>query len=128
MYGENQYAVRVLRAGASGYLTKESAPELLVRAIHTVADGGKYVSPTVAESLLNLMDSDADQPLHAMLSDREFQVMRFIAEGHSVTEIAEMLSLSVKTISTYRSRVLDKMNMKSNAELVHYALKNEIIK
>lgn len=127
MYGEEQYAVRVLRAGASGYLTKESAPDQLVNAIRKVADGRKYVSPAVADSLLNLIDGDADQPLHATLSDREFQVMRFLASGKSVTEIAELLALSVKTVSTYRSRVLEKMNMTSNAELARYALSHELI-
>lgn len=127
MYGENQYAMRVLKAGASGYLTKESAPDELVAAIRRVASGRKYVSPSVATTLLDLLDGDADQPLHASLSDREFQVMRLLASGKSVTEIADMLSLSVKTISTYRARVMEKMNMNSNAELALYALKNEII-
>lgn len=127
MYGENQYAMRVLKAGASGYLTKESAPDELVTAIRRVASGRKYVSPSVATTLLDLLDGDADQPLHASLSDREFQVMRLLASGKSVTEIAEMLSLSVKTISTYRARVMEKMSMNSNAELALYALKNEII-
>lgn len=127
MYGENQYAMRVLKAGASGYLTKESAPDELVTAIRRVASGRKYVSPSVATTLLDLLDGDADQPLHASLSDREFQVMRLLASGKSVTEIADMLSLSVKTISTYRARVMEKMSMNSNAELALYALKNEII-
>jgi DNA-binding NarL/FixJ family response regulator len=127
MYGEEQYGVRVLRAGASGYLTKESAPDQLVKAIRKVAGGGKYVTTTVADRLLELIDTDTDQPLHATLSDREFQVMRLLASGESVTAIAEKLALSVKTVSTYRARVLEKMNMKSNAELAHYALKFELI-
>ena len=127
MYGEEEYGVRVLRAGASGYLTKESAPELLVNAIRKVAAGGKYVSPAMADSLIHLLDTDPNQPLHASLSDREFQVMKMLASGKSVSDIAEMLSLSAKTISTYRTRVLDKMNLSSNAELAHYALKHELI-
>lgn len=127
MYGEEQYGVRVLRAGAAGYLTKESAPDQLVKAIRKVAGGGKFVTTTVADRLLELIDTDTDQPLHATLSDREFQVMRLLASGESVTAIAEKLALSVKTVSTYRARVLEKMNMKSNAELAHYALKYELI-
>jgi DNA-binding NarL/FixJ family response regulator len=127
MYGEEQYGVRVLRAGASGYLTKESAPDQLVKAIRKVAGGGKYVTTTVADRLPEMIDTDTDQPLHATHSDREFQVMRLLASGESVTAIAEKLALSVKTVSTYRARVLEKMNMKSNAELAHYALKFELI-
>lgn len=127
MYSEQQYAVRVLRAGASGYLTKESAPEQLVEAIRKVAAGGKYVSAAVADALLGLLDADPDQPLHATLSDREFQVMRLLASGKSVSDIADMLSLSVKTVSTYRARVLEKMSLGSNAELAQYALRNELI-
>lgn len=127
MHAEDQYAVRVLRAGASGYLSKEGAPEELIKAIRRVADGGRYVSPEAAELLLNHLEGDADAPLHERLSDREFEVMRMLAEGASVKEIGEDLSLSVKTVSTYRSRILEKMNMKSNAELTHYAIKNELI-
>jgi DNA-binding NarL/FixJ family response regulator len=127
VHPEDQYALRVLRAGAAGYLTKDSAPNKLVEAIRKVADGGKYLSSAVAEQLLFQIDADADQPLHATLSDREFQVMRFLAEGMSVTEIAEKLSLGVKTISTYRARLLDKMQMSSNAELARYALENDLI-
>lgn len=127
MHSEDQYALRVLRAGASGYLTKESAPDQLVKAIRRVAEGGKYVSPAVAESLLLHLDPHAEGPLHTRLSDREFQVMRMLAAGRTPTEIAEALSLSVKTISTYRARVLEKMNMKSNADLTHYAIKNDLI-
>ena len=127
MHDEDQYAVRMLRAGASGYLTKETAADKLVEAIRRVAEGGKYMSPAVAESLLNRLESKTEGPLHEMLSDREFQVMRLLASGKTATEIGEMLSLSVKTVSTYRARVLEKMNMKSNAELTHYAIKNELI-
>lgn len=127
MHAENQYAVRVLKAGAAGYLTKESAPEELVRAIRRIAGGGKYMSPAVAEALLFHLDADATGPLHATLSDREFQVMRLLASGKTVSEIAGELALSVKTISTYRTRVLEKMHMRSNAELTHYAIKNDLI-
>lgn len=127
VHPEDQYALRVLRAGASGYLTKESAPDQLVSAIRTVAEGGKHLSSAVTEQLLFQLDGDADQPLHARLSDREFQVMRLLAQGMSVTEIAEKLSLGVKTISTYRARLLEKMQMKSNAELARYALENDLI-
>lgn len=127
MHAEDQYAVRMLRAGAAGYLTKESAAEKLVEAIRRVAGGGKYMSAAVAETLLNRLDSNREGPLHEALSDREFQVMRLLASGKTATEIGEMLSLSVKTISTYRTRVLEKMNMKSNAELTHYAIKNNLI-
>ncbi|RMF63428.1 MAG: DNA-binding response regulator [Bacteroidetes bacterium] len=127
MYGEEQYGVRVLRADASGYLTKEKTADELVKAIRKVAGGGRYVSAAMAESLLDLLDADPDLPLHATLSDREFQVMRMLAEGKSVSEIAEMLALSVKTVSTYRARVLEKMNMKSNAELARYALEHDLI-
>ncbi|GAB5520500.1 MAG: response regulator transcription factor [Rhodothermales bacterium] len=127
VYPENQYAVRVLRAGASGYLNKDSAPELLVKAIRRVAQGRRYVSPAVAEELLEQLDADVQGPLHKRLSDREFQVLQMIASGKTVTEIADILALSVKTVSTYRSRVLDKMNLKNNAELTHYAIKNELV-
>lgn len=127
VHSENQYAVRVLKAGASGYLTKESAPDQLVAAIRRVADGKRYLSPTAADLLIDVLDGDADQPLHAKLSDREFQVLKLLASGKSVNEIGEMLSLSVKTISTYRSRVMEKMNMGSNAELARYALENDLI-
>ncbi len=127
MHDEDQYAVRVLRAGASGYLTKESAADQLVKAIRRVAGGGKYMSEAVAESLLDRLDAGTEGPPHEALSDREFQVMRLLASGKTATEIGEMLSLSVKTISTYRARVLEKMNMKTNAELTHYAIKNNLI-
>ncbi|MEM1096848.1 MAG: response regulator transcription factor [Bacteroidota bacterium] len=127
IYPEEQYAVRVLRAGASGYLNKDSAPELLVKAIRRVADGRSYVSPAVAEQLLDRLDAGVEGPLHKRLSDREFQVLQMIASGKTVTEIADTLALSVKTISTYRSRLLDKMSLKNNAELTHYAIKNELV-
>lgn len=125
MHPEDQYAIRVLRAGASGYLTKESAPDHLVKAIRKVAGGGKYISPHLAEKLAFSLES-IDRPLHEILSDREFQVMRLIASGKTVKEIGEELSLSVKTISTYRTRILEKMKMKNNAEITHYMIKKEL--
>ena len=126
---EDQYALRVLRAGAAGYLTKESASDELVTAIRKVAAGGRYVSPSLAERLaaeLNNGDAD-DKPRHRSLSDREYEVMRMIAAGHSVSEIAEELALSVKTISTYRARILGKMNMTKNADLIRYGLSHGLI-
>ncbi len=127
MYPEEQYAVRVLRAGASGYLTKESAPEELVGAIRKVAQGKKYISPTLAETLIENLDIDAEKPMHQALSDREYQVLCMIASGKKVGEIAEALSLSVKTISTYRTRILEKMRLKNNAELTLYAVEQRLV-
>jgi two-component system invasion response regulator UvrY len=127
MHAEEQFAVRLLRSGAAGYLNKESAPEELVKAIRKVVAGGKYVSPTLAEKLAFEIDSDSEKLLHETLSDREFQVMRMMASGKTVKEIADELSLSVKTISTYRSRILEKMNLRTNAELIHYAIQNMLI-
>lgn len=127
MHPEEQYAVRVLKAGAAGYLTKESAPDELITAIRRVARGGKYVSSTLAEKLAFDLEHDTMQPLHKTLSDREYQVMCMIASGKRVKEIAEELCLSVKTISTYRSRILEKMDMKNNAELTHYAIKEGLV-
>ena len=127
MHAEEQFAVRLLKAGAAGYLNKESAPEELVKAIRKVVSGGRYVSPALAEKLAFEIDSDSDRLLHDSLSDREFQVMRMMASGRSVKEIATELSLSVKTISTYRARILDKMNLRTNAELIHYAIQNQLI-
>lgn len=124
MYPEDQYAVRFIRAGASGYLTKESAPDELITAIRRITSGRKYITSSLAEKLADEVEPDAEKPLHNTLSDREYEVFRLIASGKTVTEIAEALSLSVKTISTYRSRILEKMRMKTNAELMHYALKH----
>ena len=128
MYPEEQYAVRVLKAGASGYLTKESAPEELVKAIRKVKNGGKYISSSLAEKLAFNISVDSNKMVHELLSDREFQVMCMIASGKTVSEIADELSLSVKTVSTYRYRILDKMNLNNNAELTHYAFENNLIK
>ncbi len=127
MHPENQYAVRALRSGASGYLTKQSAPAQLVNAIRQVTQGKKYVTPGVAEELANHVVRDSDQPTHHELSNREYQTMCFIASGRTLTEIAEQLSLSVKTVSVYRARVLEKLQLKNNAELTHYAIKNNLV-
>lgn len=127
MYPEEQYAVRALKAGASGYLTKESAPQELIQAIQRIASGRKYITPTLAEKLAYNFDKDYEKPLHEILSDREFQVMRLLAVGKTVKEIGEELFLSIKTVSTYRSRILEKMEFKNNAELIHYSIKNQLI-
>lgn len=127
MHSEDQYAVRTLKAGAAGYLTKESASEELVNAIHKILRGGKYINASVAEKLVLNLNSATERPPHELLSDREYQVMSLIAMGKGVGQIAQELSLSVKTISTYRSRVLEKMNMKTNAELTHYAIQNNLV-
>jgi two-component system, NarL family, invasion response regulator UvrY len=127
MHAENQYAVRALRAGASGYLTKETASDTLLAAIGKVARGGRYVTPSLAEQLAARLHVDDAQPLHATLSDREFQVLRFLASGRTVGEIAAILSLSVKTISTYRARILEKTGLRNNAELMKYALEQGLL-
>src|SRR5437879_2770689 len=126
MHPEGQFAVRVLKRGASGYMTKESAPEELVSAIKKILAGGRYVSPSLAEKLATYLSDDQKSP-QEKLSDREFQVLRLIASGKMVSEIARELSLSVKTISTYRSRILEKMGMKNNAELMHYAMQHQLV-
>jgi two-component system invasion response regulator UvrY len=124
IYPEDQYAVRVLKLGAAGYLTKESVPEELVAAIRKVARGRKYVSNSLAEKLATDLEINAEKAPHENLSDREYQVMSMIASGKRLKEVAEELSLSIKTISTYRSRIMEKMNMRNNAELIRYALQN----
>jgi two-component system invasion response regulator UvrY len=127
MHPEDQYALRVLKAGAAGYINKESAADVLVNAVKKVVGGGKYVSPSMAEKLATVVGSDYDVQPHERLSDREFQVMCMIASGKRLKEIGEELCLSVKTVSTYRTRVLEKMDMESNAELTYYAVKNGLI-
>jgi two-component system invasion response regulator UvrY len=127
MYPEDQYAVRTIRAGAAGYLNKESAPEELVQAIRKVLHGGEYISASVADELVLHARHEDDQPLHKHLSDREYQVLCLIAAGKEVKEISTELALSAKTISTYRTRLLDKMNMKTNAELTYYAIQNRLV-
>lgn len=129
MHPEDQFAVRVLRAGGAGYLTKESAPQELVRAIKTIWKGGKYITPKAAELLAAhvYQHGDSEQPLHLALSDREYQVFGLIAAGRTITDISDQLALSVKTISTYRSRILTKLNLKTNADLARYAVQYRIV-
>jgi two-component system, NarL family, invasion response regulator UvrY len=127
MHAEDQYAVRALRAGAGGYLTKEAAPEKLVEAIRKITTGGRFISPDLADLLATELTGGADLPAHASLSDREFEVLRLIASGLTVGDIADRLALSVKTVSTYRTRILEKMRMKNNAELMHYVLTNRLL-
>lgn len=128
MHPEDQYAVRAMRSGASGYLTKNSAPEKLVEAILTLARGRRYITPELAESLAAAVTQPTDEQLpHQRLSDREFQTIRLIASGRKLAEIAEEMSISPKTVSVYRARILEKMGLRNNAELTHYALKHNLI-
>jgi two-component system invasion response regulator UvrY len=127
MYAEDQYAIRLMRAGASGYLTKDVAPEKLVGAIRQVVEGKKYITASLAELMLLEINSNQDKPLHATLSDREFQILKLIGSGKKVSEIASALSLSVKTISTHRAHILDKMKLKNNAELTFYVIQNGLL-
>jgi two-component system, NarL family, invasion response regulator UvrY len=127
MHPEEQYAVRVLRAGASGYLTKESAPDELIVAIRKISQGRKYITSSLAERLASEFEADSEKPLHDILSDREYQVLRMIAAGKTVKHIAKELSLSIKTVSTYRTRIMEKMNMKTNAEVMHYVIKHQLL-
>jgi DNA-binding NarL/FixJ family response regulator len=127
MHPEEQYAVRALRAGASGYLTKETAPEQLVTAVNKILQGGKYVSEMLAEHMASQLDRAGDRLPHEDLSDREFQIMRMLASGKTVTEIGTELALSAKTVSTYRTRVLSKMGFSNNADITRYAIQNELL-
>ncbi|MCL5037592.1 MAG: response regulator transcription factor [Chloroflexi bacterium] len=127
IHPEEQYAIRALKAGASGYVEKKTAPDELVKAIRKVYRGGKYVSSALAEKLAFHIVDGSEKALHLALSDREFQVLRMIATGKTVKEISEELFLSVKTISTYRSRILNKMKMKSNADIIRYAIEMDIV-
>lgn len=127
MYPEDQYAIRVLRSGASGYLTKECVPDELATAVRVVAQGRKYISPSLAERLALNLDVETKQEPHELLSDREYQVMCMLASGKSLTEISVSLSISVKTVSTYRSRVLEKMKLRNNSELTSYAIEYQLI-
>lgn len=127
MYPEDQFAVRAFRAGAAGYMTKESAPEELVQAIRKVVRGGKYVSPSLAEKLAAELGEYAERPPHEALSEREYHVLCLLASGKTVTQIAAEMSLSVKTISTYRARLLEKMRMKTNAEVTRYAIEHRLV-
>jgi two-component system invasion response regulator UvrY len=127
MHREDQYAIRALKAGAAGYLTKQSAPRELVTAIRQVAAGQKYVSAALAQALASQVGGDHEAPVHDTLSDREYQTLTMIASGKTVSEIAKELSLSVKTISEYRARLLMKMKLKNSAELTHYAIRNQLV-
>ncbi len=127
MHPEDQYALRVLKAGASGFLNKESATDELLEAVHKVLSGRKYISAAVAEKLAETMGDGGKGPTHDLLSDREMQVLQRIASGKTVSEIAEEISLSVNTISTYRTRILEKLNLNNNAELTRYALDNKLV-
>jgi DNA-binding NarL/FixJ family response regulator len=127
-YPEDQYAINILKAGASGFVPKDAPPESLVSAVLAATQGRRYVSPRVADRLAQgLSGPSADQPSHAALSEREFQIFCKLAGGQSVSDIAKELFLSVKTVSTYRSRILEKMNFKSNADITYYAVKNQLI-
>jgi len=128
MHPEDQFAVRVIKAGASGYMNKETAPEELIIAIRKITSGGQYISPSLAEKLASHVKANPDRPLHELLSDREYEVFSKIASGMALKEIASELSLSVKTISTYRSRVLEKMQLRTTAQLIHYAVQQNIAK
>jgi two-component system invasion response regulator UvrY len=128
MHREDQYAIRSLKAGAAGYMTKQSAPAELVDAIRLVASGRKYISPALAQELANQVgDENREVPPHELLSDREYQTLVMIASGKTVSDIAAELALSVKTISMYRSRLLQKMKLRHNAELTHYAIRNHLV-
>jgi DNA-binding NarL/FixJ family response regulator len=127
MYPEDQFAMRAFRAGAAGYLTKHSPPEKVVEAVRRVASGKKYITPEVAESMAEVLDVNPDLSPHELLSDREFQTMQLIAGGKTLTEIAEILCISPKTVSVYRARLLEKMKLKNNSELTHYALKEGLV-
>lgn len=128
MHPEEQYAVRAIKSGASGYLTKQSAPEQLVTAIRQVARGKKYVSPAVAEQLANaLVAGDGERPPHELLTDREYQVFRLISAGKPLTQIAEELNLAVATISTFRTRIIEKTGLKSNAEMIRYGIEHGLV-
>ena len=127
MHPEDRFAIRAIKAGASGYITKESAPDELVKAIRKVNGGGRYISAHLAEKLVFDMQSKSDKPVYEVLSDREFQVLRLIASGKTMGEISLELNLAVTTISTYRSRILEKLNLRTNAELIHYTITNNLI-
>jgi two-component system, NarL family, invasion response regulator UvrY len=127
MHPEDLYALRVLKAGAAGYLTKESAPEELLIAIRKVLSGGRYISAQLAEQLVFDLGTDSNKPLHEALSDREYQVLCLIASGKTISQVADQLAISVKTASTYRTRILEKMKMRTNAELTHYGIQQKLV-
>lgn len=125
-YPAEQYAIRTLKMGASAYLTKQSSPEELIKAVEQLLSGKKYITAEVADIMAGALSVHSDKPLHEELSEREFEVFKYISEGKSVSEIGEILSLSIKTISTYRSRLLQKLSMSNNADLIKYALENKL--
>jgi DNA-binding NarL/FixJ family response regulator len=127
MHSEDQFALRALKAGAAGYINKESAPDELVKAIRKVNAGGRYVSPALAEKMALRQVNEETRPPHELLSHREYQVLLLIASGKTATQIAAQLSLSVKTVSTYRTRILEKMRLETNAELTHYAIQRRLV-
>lgn len=127
MHPEEQFARRALKAGAAGYLTKESVPEEMTKAVRKVLNGGRYVSATLAEKLASDLHVNAEKPIHELLSHREFQILRMIAAGKTAKEVADELALSVKTVSTYRARILEKSGMKNNAQLIRYAVENRLV-
>ncbi|HXB40327.1 MAG TPA: response regulator transcription factor [Bacteroidia bacterium] len=127
IHPENQYALRVLKAGANGYISKDCPRTDFVNAVRTILSGKKYISPEIAEKLASRFDDDSSKEQHELISDRELQVLKLIASGKSVSQVADELSLSVATVSTYRSRLLEKMNLKNNAELTHYAISNHLV-
>ncbi len=127
MHNEHEFAIRALKAGAAGYLNKQSAPAQLVVAIRQVAAGDKYVSPAVAQELANSINTDADKPLYTTLSDREYKTLCFIAEGKTLSEISAEMFLSPKTVSVYRARLLEKLSLNNNSELIRYAIKNKLV-
>ena len=127
MHAEDQFAVRAIKAGANGYISKDNAAGEVVRAIRKILTGKKYISPRLAEILADALNTDAERPLHETLSDREFQVLCQLASGKTVSQIALEIELSVKTISTYRARILEKMNLRNNAELTRYAIQNGLV-
>ena len=127
MHAEEQFAIRALKSGASGYLTKKSAPTELIKAIRRIKAGGKYINQSIAEQLAFFYGDESDAPVHERLSEREFQVLRMIGEGKTLREIADELCISEKTVGTYRTRILEKMNMTRNAELIRYSVRNNLI-
>jgi two-component system invasion response regulator UvrY len=128
VYAEEQYAIRALKTGAAGYVTKSSEPEALITALRKVAQGGRYVSASLAERLAVEITADVDKPLHATLANREYQVLLLLGEGRTVKEIAGMLSLSVKTISTYRTRILHKLHLHTTADIVRYTISQQLLR
>ena len=127
VHPEDQYAVRAIRAGAAGFMNKESAPEKLTEAIRKIASGGRYVSPALAETLASVLAGDDGDEPHRRLSDREFEILKLLGSGKTVSEVAAQLALSVKTVSTHRTRILRKMNMTTSAQLTHYAVRNRLV-